>query len=142
MTPREIQPIPQLHEFISSKLSGSSFNVVKKDEHEIDLEAENLLSIRITQDETRKKITFELYSTKLKRSINVEEIGGIEFMEAELEEELRKENQNGVEEDALLVVDLLNIWTKAYGYDLTHYVNPETVHAPNKPKKKGPKPKS
>lgn len=128
-------------EFLTKKLTGSSFSPVKISEEEIHLDAFDLLSIRIKLEPGKKSLQYELFSPKLNRSIGVERLDGVDFMEARLEEELEKENRRAVEEDALLALDLIQKWASDSKYSFTLYVNPNTGQHISPPKKRGPKPK-
>lgn len=141
MATKKIQSKTSLLEFLSKKLSGSSFNTIRTSEEEIHVDAFDLLSIRIKLDPEKKSLRYELFSPKLDRSVGVERLAGVDFMEAGLEEELEKENRRAVQEDALLALDLIKEWASESKYSVTHYVNPETGQHISPPKKRGPKPK-
>ncbi|MDG6908658.1 MAG: hypothetical protein JRN20_23065 [Nitrososphaerota archaeon] len=141
MATKKNQSKPGLYEFLVRKLAGSSLTPVTISEQEIHLDAFDMISVRIKLDSAKKKLQYELFSPKLNRTIGVEQVGGMEFMEAGLEEELEKENHRVAQDDTLLALDLIRKWAAQEEYGVTLYVNPKTGQHMGPPKKRGPKPK-
>jgi hypothetical protein len=132
-----------LFDFLSSKLAASSLEVIRKTENEIVLQGEDLISIIIKENDRDKNLTYELYSPKLGRSVGIEEIGGVELMEAGLEVELEKEKNDAIEADTMLALDLLRLWAREAGYSAKLTVSEELNRKEvAQPKKRGPKPRS
>jgi hypothetical protein len=132
-----------LFDFLSSKLSGSSLEVIRKTDSEIVLQGGDLISITINTNDEDKALTYELFSQKLGRSVGVEEIQGVEFLESGLETELEKEKNEGIEADTLVALDLLRLWAKEAGSSAKLTVSEEaSKRQVAQPKKRGPKPKS
>lgn len=68
----------------------------------------------------KRTVEYELFSPKLSRAVTVEEINGTTFIEARIEEELKNENRDAIENDILLSLDLMQEWAKENNYSVTH----------------------
>ncbi|MHB8567703.1 MAG: hypothetical protein ACYC7D_14780 [Nitrososphaerales archaeon] len=114
-------PVPQDHDvsllkFLESKLTGSSLQIKENSEASFIIEAEQLLAVKISIDDSSKKVNYTLYSPEWKRSITVEELDGFDFLESKAEEDLKKLNLEANAEDVLLSIDLVRYWAKANGF--------------------------
>ena len=107
-----------LVDFLLNELVGSSLQVKDVSHSKLVLEAANYLAVIIEIDESKKLITYDLYSPEWKRSITVEELDGLDFMESRAAEELKKLNQETSAEDMLLSIDLMRYWASFNDYTI------------------------
>jgi len=112
-----VTPGTTLEQFLSSKLGGSTLSVKSVSKGELHVESGDLIRLRIQTDNTKKKVTYDLYSPKWSRKINIQQLDGFEFMETHAEAELAKESSEAIVEDILLTLDLLRSWARANKYE-------------------------
>jgi hypothetical protein len=110
-----------LAEFLVTTLKGSSLQVkVGEDAREVVLSSpDNLLEIAARSDGEAKKIEYTVRSPALKRRVRVEELGGFDYMESGVEDELRQLKLDMTADDALLAIDLIRTWAGENKYQLT-----------------------
>jgi len=113
-------PSLELSEYLGKKLLGSSVQVVRVSDAEIDLKAGDNITVKIMIDASKKTISFNLFSPSLNRIVTFEEINGVELLDVRLEEELKSSNHEAEEEDAIITIDLVGIWAKENNYTVSH----------------------
>jgi hypothetical protein len=107
-----------LSDFLVANLKGSSLQVKKgeKNDQLVVSSPDSLLEIRIVK--AGKKIEYEVYSPALKRRVRVEELGGFDYMESGVEDELHQLSLDMTADDALLAIDLTRSWAKANAFQI------------------------
>lgn len=112
-------PSLKLSEYLGKKLLGSSVEVVRVSDTELDLKAGDNITVKIMIDASKKTLSFNLFSPSLNRVVTFEEINGVELLDVRLEEELKSSNHEAEEEDAVITIDLLRMWAKENNYTVT-----------------------
>lgn len=115
-----------LVDFLLTELVGSSLQVKDVSRSKLVLEAANFLAVIIELDVSKKLVTYDLYSPEWKRSITVEELDGLDFMETRAEEELKRLNLDTSSEDVLLSLDLMRYWASFNKYSIRENAVSET----------------
>ncbi len=114
-----------LFEFLKSELLGSSLQIKSETANDVRVGVGEILDVKVSVDHRGKKVRFELYSVAWKRRVTVEELGGIDFLELNAQQELEKQNHEEVAEDVLLSLDLLRVWADANGYKVEEVTTEE-----------------
>ena len=117
-----------LAKFMLSELKGSSLQIRDISDSKLVIKAENLLAVIIEIDKKKKLLSYDLYSPEWKRSITVEELDGLDFMETKAEEELKKLDFETNAEDVLLSLDLMRYWAKLNNYSIRENKISENVN--------------
>jgi len=107
-----------LVDFMLSELKGSSLQIKDVSDSKLVIEAATLLAVIIELDKSKKMVSYDLYSPEWKRSITVEELDGLDFMETRAQEELKKLDFEINAEDVLLSLDLMRYWAKLNNYSI------------------------
>ncbi len=101
-----------LANFLTLNLKGSSLKVSEVSPEELLIEADRYMRVRVLLSPKKSEITYDVYSPEWKRPVRVEELGGFDYMEAKIEEDLLKMEMDRSIQDTLLAVDLLRMWSK------------------------------
>jgi hypothetical protein len=110
----------KLSDYLSKKLLGSSIEVVRVSDAEMQIKAGDNITLKILIDAAKKTLDFTLFSPSMNRIVTFEEINGVELLDVRLEEELKSSNHEAEEEDAIIAIDLMRMWAKDNGYAVSH----------------------
>jgi hypothetical protein len=113
-------PSVKLTEYLAKKLLGSSVEVSRVSDTEIQVRAGDDISVKIFVDSGNRALSFNLFSPTLNRIVTYEEIDGTDLLDVRLDDELKSSNHEAEEEDTMLAIDLLKMWGKESNYSVTH----------------------
>ena len=113
-------PSVKLSDYLGKKLLGSSIEVARISDEEIQIKAGDNITLKILIDAAKKALDFNLFSPSMNRTVTFEEINGVELLDVRLEEELKSSNHEAEEEDAIIAIDLMRMWAKDNGYVVVH----------------------
>jgi hypothetical protein len=113
-------PSSKLTEFLAAKLLGSSLEVIRVSDEELQIKAGDDITLKILIEAEKKRITFNLFSPALNRTVPFEEINGTGLLDVRLDDELKGTNREAEEEDTMLAIDLLREWSKENKYAVLH----------------------
>ncbi len=106
-----------LADFLSKELQASTLSVHEISKTELSIESDSIVRIHVMINEKKKEVNFDLYSPRWSRRITVQQLGGFEFMEAQAEDQLLKEDAVAIAEDTLLALDIIRFWAHENGYE-------------------------
>ncbi|MDG6907481.1 MAG: hypothetical protein JRN20_17045 [Nitrososphaerota archaeon] len=118
--PSKDNPKSKLEPYLTRKLLGSSVEVASVSGNEISIKAGDSIVLKISIDEAKKKIDFNLFSPSLNRIIPFEEVMGTGLLDVRLDEQLKSKNHEAEVQDTMLAIDLLQQWAKENEYSLSH----------------------
>ena len=110
----------KLTEYLEQKLLGSTLQVASKSDHELEIRANEDITLNVSISNQSRTLEFTLYSPILQRPVTFEEVNGSSFLDLRLNDELKSKNHEAEEADISVAVDLLELWAKQNGFTTKH----------------------
>lgn len=110
----------KLGEYLEQKLLGSTLQVEVKSERELEVRANEDITLGVMISTDQRSLEFVLFSPKLQRPVTFEEVNGSSFLDLRLDDDLKSNNHEAEEADIYVAVNLLEVWAKENGYAVTH----------------------
>ena len=110
----------KLGEYLEQKLSGSTLQVADKSDHELEVRANEDITLHVVISTDKRSVEFSLFSPKLQRPVTFEEVNGSKFLDLRLDDDLKSKNHEAEEADIYVAVNLLEEWARQNDYTATH----------------------
>lgn len=107
-------------EYLEQKLLGSTLQVAEKSDHELEVRANDDITLSVVISADKRSIEFALFSPKLQRPVTFEEVNGSKFLDLRLDDELKSKSHEAEEADIYVAVNLLEVWATQNDYTTTH----------------------